>query len=75
MGSADFAMVSELKELLDTDSAVAGEAAGMALGMVLVGTGAGNTHHSLPSQGKEEIMEYLIRAKKYEAADRQGFLD
>ena len=44
MGSADFATVNELKELLDTDSAVAGEAAGMAIGMVLVGTGAGNTN-------------------------------
>ena len=24
---------------------------------------------------KEEIMEYLMRAERYEAADRQGFLD
>ena len=65
MGSADFAIVNELKELLDTDSAVAGEAAGMALGMVLVGTGAGNTHNSLPSQGKEEIMEVVSELKNY----------
>lgn len=65
MGSADFAIVNELKELLDTDSAVAGEAAGMALGMVLVGTGAGNTHNSLPSQGKEEIMEIVSELKNY----------
>ena len=53
MGSANVTIVNELKELLDTDSAVAGEAAGMAIGMVLVGTGAGNTHNSLPSQGRE----------------------
>ncbi len=65
MGSADYTIVNELKELLDTDSAVAGEAAGMALGMVLVGTGAGNTHNSLPSQGKEEIMEIVSELKNY----------
>eukprot|EP00535_Pseudo-nitzschia_heimii_P004794 CAMPEP_0197184234 /NCGR_PEP_ID=MMETSP1423-20130617/9523_1 /TAXON_ID=476441 /ORGANISM="Pseudo-nitzschia heimii, Strain UNC1101" /LENGTH=1035 /DNA_ID=CAMNT_0042635009 /DNA_START=236 /DNA_END=3343 /DNA_ORIENTATION=+ len=65
MGSADLAIVHELKELLDTDSAVAGEAAGMAIGMVLVGTGAGNTRNSLPSQGKEEIMEIVLELKNY----------
>merc|ERR1719162_682408 len=65
MGSADFSIVNELKELLDTDSAVAGEAAGMAIGMVLVGTGAGNTHNSLPSEGKEEIMEMVSELKNY----------
>ena len=65
MGSADFAIVHELKELLDTDSAVAGEAAGMAIGMILVGTGAGNAHNSLPSQGKEEIMELVLELKNY----------
>lgn len=65
MGSADFAIVNELKELLDTDSAVAGEAAGLAIGMVLVGTGAGSTHNSLPSQGKEEIMEIVSELKNY----------
>jgi len=65
MGSADFVIVNELKDLLDTDSAVAGEAAGMAMGMILVGTGAGNTHNSLPSQGKEEIMEIVSELKNY----------
>lgn len=65
MGSANVTIVNELKELLDTDSAVAGEAAGMAIGMVLVGTGAGNTHNSLPSQGKEEIMEMVSELKNY----------
>lgn len=70
MGSADSSIVNELKELLDTDSAVAGEAAGMAIGMVLVGTGAGNTHNSLPSQGKEEIMEIVSELKNY-ARDTQ----
>ena len=65
MGSSDFMIVNELKELLDTDSAVAGEAAGMAIGMVLVGTGAGNIHNSLPSEGKEEIMEVVSELKNY----------
>jgi 26S proteasome regulatory subunit N2 len=65
MGFADFVIVNELKELLDTDSAVAGEAAGMAIGMVLVGTGAGNAHNSLPSEGKEEIMEIVSELKNY----------
>jgi 26S proteasome regulatory subunit N2 len=65
MGSANVAIVNELKELLDTDSAVAGEAAGIAIGMVLVGTGAGNTHNSLPLQGKEEIMEMVSDLKNY----------
>mmetsp|Transcript_18105 Transcript_18105/g.39467 ORF Transcript_18105/g.39467 Transcript_18105/m.39467 type:complete len:1039 (+) Transcript_18105:105-3221(+) len=65
MGSSDFMIVNELKELLDTDSAVAGEAAGMAIGMVLVGTGAGNIHNSLPSEGKEETMEIVSELKNY----------
>lgn len=65
MGSGELAIVNELKELLDTDSAVAGEAAGIAIGMVLVGTGAGSTHNSLPSQDKEEIMELVSELKNY----------
>eukprot|EP00934_Nitzschia_sp_Nitz4_P003634 Nitzschia sp. Nitz4//scaffold3_size479765//185174//188503//NITZ4_000076-RA/size479765-processed-gene-1.443-mRNA-1//-1//CDS//3329550686//3624//frame0 len=65
MGSADLSIVMELKDLLDTDSAVSGEAAGMAIGMVLVGTGAGSTHNSLPSQNKEEIMELVSELKNY----------
>ena len=65
MGSAELVIVNELKELLDTDSAVAGEAAGIAIGMVLVGTGAGSPHNSLPAQGKEEIMELVLELKNY----------
>jgi 26S proteasome regulatory subunit N2 len=65
MGSGELAVVNELKELLDTDSAVAGEAAGMAIGMVLVGTGAGSTHNSLPPTDKEEIMELVSELKSY----------
>lgn len=65
MGSADLVVVHELKEVLDTDFAVAGEAAGIAIGMVLVGTGAGNTHNSLPAANKEEIMEVVAELKNY----------
>jgi 26S proteasome regulatory subunit N2 len=65
MGSADVTIVNELKDLLDNDSAVAGEAAGMAIGMVLVGTGAGSPHNSLPAHGKEEIMELVSELKSY----------
>jgi 26S proteasome regulatory subunit N2 len=65
LGSADLAVVHELKELLDTDFAVAGEAAGVAIGMVLVGTGAGNTHNSLPAAHKEEITELVAELKNY----------
>jgi len=65
MGSAELPIVNELKEVLDTDSAVAGEAAGIAIGMVLVGTGAGSTHNSLPAQDKEEIMELVSELKNY----------
>lgn len=65
IGSCDLAVVNELKELLYTDSAVAGEAAGMAIGMVLVGSGAGNTHNSLASTDKEEIMEAVSELKNY----------
>jgi len=69
MGTADLAIVQELKQVLDTDSAVAGEAAGMAIGMVLVGTGAGNTSNSLPDSlsgaAKEELMEVVAELKNY----------
>ena len=65
MGSGELAVVNELKEVLDTDSAVAGEAAGIAIGMVLVGTGAGSIHNSLPPADKEEIMELVSELKNY----------
>jgi 26S proteasome regulatory subunit N2 len=64
MGTADLAVVNELKELLVTDSAVAGEAAGIAIGMVLVGTGAGNTNNSLQSH-QEELGEIVAELKNY----------
>lgn len=61
MGSADLVICKELKELLDTDSAVAGEAAGIGLGLVLVGTGAGNASSNL----SEEFAELVAELKNY----------
>lgn len=56
LGTADGAIVQELKELLDTDSAVAGEAAGIAMGMVLVGTG--RDHSPEVAMAVEEMKSY-----------------
>ena len=67
-GSADLEVVNELKELLYTDSAVAGEAAGMAIGMVLVGSGAGNARSALPAAAAadaEEIAEAVTELRNY----------
>jgi 26S proteasome regulatory subunit N2 len=64
MGRSDIAILNELKELLDTDSAVAGEAAGIAMGMVLVGTGAGNVHHNI-TENAEEISDLVAELKNY----------
>jgi len=64
MGTASLEIVNELKELLYTDSAVAGEAAGLAIGMVLVGTGAGNATHSLRSDAMA-LQEVLAELKSY----------
>ena len=60
-GSGDLEVVNELKELLYTDSAVAGEAASIAMGMVLVGSGAGNTS----SSGNEELAEIIAELRNY----------
>lgn len=60
-GSADLEVVGELKELLYTDSAVAGEAASYAMGMVLVGSGAGNAS----SSAGEELAELVAELRNY----------
>ena len=66
LGSCDLGVVSELKELLYTDSAVAGEAAGYAMGMVLVGSGAGNAG-SPPGRiaNKDELDEVVAELRNY----------
>eukprot|EP01082_Thalassiosira_pseudonana_P005760 g5664.t1 g5664 contig2:1007454-1009840(-) len=60
-GSSDLSVVNELKELLYTDSAVAGEAASIAMGMVLVGSGAGNAS----SSANEELAEIVAELRNY----------
>ena len=64
-GTNSSEVINELKELLYTDSAVAGESAGVALGMVLVGSGAGNLQNSINDPDKEEIAELLTELKNY----------
>lgn len=64
-GSGDPRVVQELKDVLDTDFAVAGEAAGLAIGMVLVGTGAGNIHNALPDPTRDELMDVVSELKNY----------
>ena len=61
-GSGDLNVVNELKELLYTDSAVAGEAASIAMGMVLVGSGAGNAN---ASNNNEELGEIIAELRNY----------
>lgn len=62
-GSGDLEVVNELKELLYTDSAVAGEAASIAMGMVLVGSGAGNASSSSPANA--EFAEIIAELRNY----------
>jgi 26S proteasome regulatory subunit N2 len=77
MGTNNIDILQELKEVLYTDSAVAGEAAAISMGLVLVGSGAGNLMDvsSLTSMGdqeltgsmnhSEEISELVIELKNY----------
>jgi 26S proteasome regulatory subunit N2 len=63
-GSGNVEVVNELKELLYTDSAVAGEAASIAMGMVLAGSGAGN-HAADPSPEGELLAEVVAELRNY----------
>ena len=49
LGSMDLIIADEIKEMLYTDSSVVGETVGMAIGMVLVVSGAGNDSSSSSS--------------------------
>lgn len=62
-GTANTEVVMELKELLETDSAVSGEAAGIAIGLVLVGTGIGNSANASPEQ--EDLTQVIAELKDY----------
>jgi len=63
LGTNDLETVNDLKELLYTDSAVAGEGAGMAIGMVLVGSGEGNVHHN--ESDMRDVYEIVSELKNY----------
>ena len=65
LGTNDIDLVNDLKELLYTDSAVAGEAAGIAIGMVLVGSGAGNINHNINPQNADEVADIITELKNY----------
>lgn len=66
-GTADLEIVTELKDLIETDSAVAGEAAGIAIGLVLMGTGIGNssTTEEEFSTENEELAQIVTDLKDY----------
>jgi len=55
LGTNNLEVVNKLKELLYTDSIVAGESAGIAIGLLLVGRGAGNVHNNLDPKDVDEI--------------------
>lgn len=63
-GSGDVEIVQELKELLETDSAVAGEAAGIAIGLVCVGKASpelSTTIAELKDYARDTKHEKIIR--------------
>lgn len=65
LGTNKLDVVNELKDLIYTDSAVSGEAAGIAIGLVLVGSGAGNVRNNLDPNEAEEINEVISELKTY----------
>ncbi|KAJ1911312.1 proteasome regulatory particle base subunit, partial [Tieghemiomyces parasiticus] len=80
MGSADIALFGHLKNVLFTDSAVAGEAAGLAMGLVMLGTGseecltemlqyAQDTQHEKIIRGLALGMAFIMYDRRDEADD------
>jgi len=65
LGTNKLEVINELKELIYTDSAVSGEAAGIAIGLVLVGSGAGNVRNNLDGGDADEINEVVSELKTY----------
>ncbi|KAJ2785540.1 proteasome regulatory particle base subunit [Coemansia javaensis] len=62
MGSGSVALAQALTSVLYTDSAVSGEAAGLALGMVMLGTNHEPTLKDMLLYAKETAHEKIIRA-------------
>jgi len=71
LGTNNLDAVNELKELLYTDSAVVGEGAGMAIGMILVGSGAGNVHHNITDTSDAEEVSLVVNELKNYARETQ----
>lgn len=65
IGANDVNILNELKELIYTDSAVGGEAAGIAIGLVFVGSGAGNVQNDVESVDKNAVNEIISELKGY----------
>lgn len=70
-GSNDLDIVSELKELLYTDSAVAGEAAGIAIGLVLVGAGYNSISSPSDDVPVDDSLSELVQELKHYSRDTQ----
>lgn len=60
LGTADQQIYDEIKNVLFTDSAVAGEAAGISVGLLMVGT-ASEKARELLSYARETQHEKIIR--------------
>ncbi|CAL0312393.1 unnamed protein product [Lupinus luteus] len=60
LGTADEEVYDEIKNVLYTDSAVAGEAAGISMGLLMVGTGSGKANEML-TYAHETQHEKIIR--------------
>merc|ERR1712038_1963750 len=65
IGTNNVRLMHELKELIYTDSAVGGEAAGIAIGLVLVGSGAGNVQNNIDPMYKNSVNEVISELKGY----------
>uniref|UniRef100_A0A0W0FGL5 26S proteasome regulatory subunit RPN2 n=1 Tax=Moniliophthora roreri TaxID=221103 RepID=A0A0W0FGL5_MONRR len=61
MGSKSLETFEDLKNILFQDSAVAGEAAGYAMGLIMLGTAAREPVHEMLSYAKETQHEKIIR--------------
>lgn len=66
LGSKNIEIVNELKETLYSDSAIAGESAGLAIGMILVGFGISNIKTSFTHKsGSEKMFEIISELMNY----------
>ncbi|KIY63518.1 26S proteasome regulatory complex, non-ATPase subcomplex, Rpn2/Psmd1 subunit [Cylindrobasidium torrendii FP15055 ss-10] len=61
MGSKNLDYFEELKTVLFTDSAIAGEGAGYAMGLVMLGTAAADPVHEMLAYARETNHEKIIR--------------